>query len=137
MDLREHGWIFLLTLVITRYVSLGSILAGVLFPFLIWIFVKEPAAVFLATLFAAFIVIRHKENIRTGSNDGVDELDTVLSHLAFWIFFLRFFNPALDLTVILRSRLHKMEIHLRALGIDVGIAGVMLIFSFMVTSLWA
>ena len=48
---------------ITGYVSLGSIVAAALVPVLAWIFGKSVEVIGFGVLAAAFIIIRHKENI--------------------------------------------------------------------------
>jgi glycerol-3-phosphate acyltransferase PlsY len=56
--------IFVLTVVITRYISLGSVLATLSAPLLILLF-NHPQPIFLATLFIALLVIwRHHSNIK-------------------------------------------------------------------------
>ena len=56
--------VFLLTVVATRYISLGSILAALSVPLLILMF-GYPQQIFLATLFIAMLVIwRHRSNIK-------------------------------------------------------------------------
>jgi glycerol-3-phosphate acyltransferase PlsY len=55
--------VFAGTILLTRYVSLGSILAAVSFPFLLLLFGKpEPTAV-MAACIAGLIVWRHRENV--------------------------------------------------------------------------
>ena len=56
--------IFALTVVTTRYISLGSVLAALSAPLLILLF-NHPQPIFLATLFIALLVIwRHHSNIQ-------------------------------------------------------------------------
>jgi acyl phosphate:glycerol-3-phosphate acyltransferase len=58
--------IFILTLSITRYVSLSSILGGISFPFIV-IFItgqEHPGLVVLAIVVAVFIPLTHIKNIR-------------------------------------------------------------------------
>ena len=56
--------VFILTVAITRYISLGSVLAALSAPLLI-LLLKHPQSIFLATLFIAALVIwRHNSNIR-------------------------------------------------------------------------
>jgi glycerol-3-phosphate acyltransferase PlsY len=52
------------TVAITRYVSLGSILAAGTFPLAVWLIAHPPLSVVLASILsAAIIVARHKDNI--------------------------------------------------------------------------
>ena len=56
--------VFILTVAITRYISLGSVLAALSAPLLI-LLLNHPQSIFLATLFIAALVIwRHNSNIR-------------------------------------------------------------------------
>lgn len=55
--------VFLLAVVLTRWVSLGSVLAGIFFALGVLIFFPQPWPVFLATVTGALLVWRHKENI--------------------------------------------------------------------------
>ncbi len=56
--------VFVLAVAITRYISLGSVLAALSAPLLILLF-NHPQPILLATLFIAMLVIwRHRSNIR-------------------------------------------------------------------------
>jgi len=56
--------VLVLIVAMTRYISLGSILAAAMFPFGVWMILHPDWPVLLASLFAgAFIVYRHKTNI--------------------------------------------------------------------------
>jgi len=58
--------IFILSLVLSRYVSLSSILAGIVFPFVV-IFVtgeKNPGLIILSVMVAIFIPLTHRKNIK-------------------------------------------------------------------------
>ena len=56
--------VFVVTVAVTRHISLGSILAAGLFPFGVWLILHPPAPIVIAAAIAgAFIVWRHKENI--------------------------------------------------------------------------
>lgn len=56
--------VFVLTVAITRFISLGSVFAAMSAPLLI-LMLDHPPAIFLATLFIATLVIwRHRANIR-------------------------------------------------------------------------
>jgi len=58
--------IFILSLVLSRYVSLSSILAGIVFPFVV-IFVtgeKNPGLIILSVMVAIFIPLTHRKKIK-------------------------------------------------------------------------
>jgi glycerol-3-phosphate acyltransferase PlsY len=56
--------VFAVVVAVTKYISLGSILAAGLFPLAVWLIAHPPAPVLLAALFSgAFIVWRHQANI--------------------------------------------------------------------------
>jgi len=56
--------LFVVIVAVTRYISLGSIMAAATFPFAVWLILHPPAAEVTAAFIAgAFIVIRHKANI--------------------------------------------------------------------------
>ena len=55
---------FLLLVILTRYVSLGSLWAGASFPFISWYCYPYPAVVVLAFVIGALIVWQHRANIQ-------------------------------------------------------------------------
>ncbi|HEU0138388.1 MAG TPA: glycerol-3-phosphate 1-O-acyltransferase PlsY [Bryobacteraceae bacterium] len=56
--------VFVVSVAVTRYISVGSVLAAGSFPLAVWIILHPPAPLLAAALFAgAFIVWRHKSNI--------------------------------------------------------------------------
>ncbi|MCZ2080566.1 MAG: glycerol-3-phosphate 1-O-acyltransferase PlsY [Bryobacteraceae bacterium] len=56
--------VFIVSVAVTRYISVGSVLAGGSFPLAVWIILHPPASLLAAALLAgAFIVWRHKSNI--------------------------------------------------------------------------
>jgi glycerol-3-phosphate acyltransferase PlsY len=56
--------VFIVTVAVTRYISLGSILAAGSFPLGVWLILHPSATVILAALLSAgFIVYRHRGNI--------------------------------------------------------------------------
>ena len=55
--------VWLVIVLLTRYVSLGSIVAAILVPILALIFKYDSAYVIFGVIAAIFITIRHKENI--------------------------------------------------------------------------
>jgi acyl phosphate:glycerol-3-phosphate acyltransferase len=58
-------FVFALTLILTRYVSLSSILGAITFPFIVWFIagVHHPGLVLLSVLVAIFIPLTHRKNI--------------------------------------------------------------------------
>jgi acyl phosphate:glycerol-3-phosphate acyltransferase len=57
--------VFVITVVITRYISAGSILAAATFPIGVWLIDRASLNVVLAAVIAAGIVVyRHKDNMR-------------------------------------------------------------------------
>ncbi len=54
---------FMILLLFTRYVSLGSVVGSALCPVYLWIFGHEKLSVILCALSALLIVIKHAENI--------------------------------------------------------------------------
>jgi len=56
--------IFVVVVLLTRLVSLSSMIAAALAPFALWIFVQPPAIVLLGAFLAAMIVWRHRGNIQ-------------------------------------------------------------------------
>lgn len=66
--------VFVVAVSLTRFISLGSILAAGLFPLAVWMIAHPPFPVIYASLFAGvFIVYRHRENIRRLHN-GTERL---------------------------------------------------------------
>lgn len=56
--------VFVVVVAVTRYISLGSIIAAGLFPLAVWLMAHGPAPVLLAAfLSGVFIVWRHRSNI--------------------------------------------------------------------------
>lgn len=55
--------VFFITLLITRWVSLGSILMALLYPILIYFFYKSLLIILIAAIFALIILIAHRQNI--------------------------------------------------------------------------
>ncbi|MGN0516675.1 glycerol-3-phosphate 1-O-acyltransferase PlsY, partial [Eubacterium sp.] len=56
--------IFALTILITKYVSLGSILMAVFYPVFIGIFYKDIILVLITTVFTIIVVVAHRENVK-------------------------------------------------------------------------
>lgn len=56
--------VWVLTFFITRYVSLGSVLAAVAVPVASWLFKNPLPLNLVATVLGLFVIIRHRENIK-------------------------------------------------------------------------
>lgn len=57
--------VFVLTVSLSRFISLGSIIGALSFPFLVWFIQRPPLPLFYAAIFAAILVIyRHRANIQ-------------------------------------------------------------------------
>ena len=56
--------IFALTILITKYVSLGSILMAIFYPVFIGIFYKDIILVFIALVFTVIVIVAHRENVK-------------------------------------------------------------------------
>ena len=56
--------VWLVLVLATRYVSLGSIAAAIVTPFLAWYMEYPLAYVIFSAIAAFFVVLRHKENIQ-------------------------------------------------------------------------
>ena len=78
MLMPEPTWIvflvWLLIVYLTRYVSLGSIVAAALVPILAWLFSYPSEFILFGLLAAVFIIIRHRSNIerlRNGTENKI------------------------------------------------------------------
>ena len=49
---------------ITKYVSVGSISTGILFPIMAWVLYRDPVCLFFAFCVGALIVFQHRGNIQ-------------------------------------------------------------------------
>lgn len=56
--------IFVVTLLLTKYVSLGSILMAIFYPVMIWLFYKDIILVCIACVFTFAVIIAHRCNIK-------------------------------------------------------------------------
>ncbi len=55
---------FIVTVTLSKFVSLGSLMGALVFPAYVWFFQHPPAPIFCASIFASLLVIyRHKANI--------------------------------------------------------------------------
>ncbi len=56
--------IFIAVVAFTKYISLGSIVSALIFPFAVWWIDYVPQPIFVASIFAALLIVyRHKANI--------------------------------------------------------------------------
>lgn len=56
--------VFIIIVVITKYVSLGSIIMALLYPLFIYIFHKSLVLTLIAAVFTVIVVVAHRENIK-------------------------------------------------------------------------
>lgn len=56
--------IFAFTIILTKYVSLGSIIMAILFPVFMGVFYKQLVLVIIACVFTIVVCIAHRENIK-------------------------------------------------------------------------
>jgi len=56
--------IWILIFLLSRIVSLASIISALFFPLLVVVFKQSPAIIFASIILALFVLIRHKSNIR-------------------------------------------------------------------------
>lgn len=56
--------VWLILVLITRYVSLGSVVAAIMTPIFAWYFGYPPAYIVFGGIAGLFVIIRHKENIK-------------------------------------------------------------------------
>ncbi len=66
--------IFLITVAITRWGSLGSIIMAALYPVLTYIFYKDLILTVIAVVFAVIIIYKHKSNIKKIANGTENKL---------------------------------------------------------------
>jgi glycerol-3-phosphate acyltransferase PlsY len=55
---------FLLLTILTKYVSVGSISTGILFPIMAWVLYRDPVSLIFALLVGGLIVFQHRGNIQ-------------------------------------------------------------------------
>ena len=69
--------VFVVVVAVSKYISLGSVIAAGVFPLGVWLIMHPPAPVWIAaTVAGAFIVYRHRANIERirGGNENVFSL---------------------------------------------------------------
>jgi glycerol-3-phosphate acyltransferase PlsY len=55
---------FLLLTILTKYVSVGSISTGILFPIMAWVLYRDPVSLIFALIVGGLIVFQHRGNIQ-------------------------------------------------------------------------
>lgn len=68
--------IFVLTILITRYVSLGSIIMAVLYPVFMGLFHKDAGLVIISLVFTLIVVTAHIENIKKLINHTENKIES-------------------------------------------------------------
>ncbi len=58
------GMVFIVAALITKWVSLGSILMAILYPVLMGLFYKSVPITLISVVFAAIVLVAHRENIK-------------------------------------------------------------------------
>lgn len=58
------GAIAIVVVMVTRYISLGSLVFAIGLPFAVWLGGEPPAFIWISAAIAALIVVRHRSNIR-------------------------------------------------------------------------
>jgi glycerol-3-phosphate acyltransferase PlsY len=69
--------LFILTVAISKYISLGSILGALVFPLFVWLIMHPPAPILASAIFAGLLIVfRHKANIQriVAGNENVFSL---------------------------------------------------------------
>jgi acyl phosphate:glycerol-3-phosphate acyltransferase len=69
--------LFVLTVAISKYISLGSILGALVFPLFVWLIMHPPAPILASAIFAGLLIVcRHKANIQriVAGNENVFSL---------------------------------------------------------------
>lgn len=56
--------IFIITVAVTKYVSLGSIIMAVIYPVLIFVFYKSLPLTVISAVFTIIVVVAHRDNIK-------------------------------------------------------------------------
>jgi glycerol-3-phosphate acyltransferase PlsY len=57
--------VFVIVVSVSRYISLGSVLAALLFPFAVWLIMHPPRPILISAAFAGLLITyRHKTNIQ-------------------------------------------------------------------------
>lgn len=66
--------IFVITIAVSKMISLGSIIIAVLYPVLIGVFYQNIVLILIAVLFASIVIIAHRQNIKRIINGTENKL---------------------------------------------------------------
>lgn len=66
--------IFVITIVISKMISLGSIVIAILYPVLIAVFYQNIVLILIAVLFASIVIVAHRQNIKRILNGTENKL---------------------------------------------------------------
>ena len=67
--------VFLVIVLVTRWVSLGSLCAAALAPLLFWLFSYDPAITWMSLIMGILIIVRHRENIQRLISGGENKFE--------------------------------------------------------------
>ena len=68
--------IFVITIAVSKMISLGSVIIAVLYPVLIAVFYKDLVLILIAVLFASIVIIAHRQNIKRIFNGTENKLSS-------------------------------------------------------------
>ena len=68
--------IFVITIAVSKMISLGSIIIAILFPVLIGVFYQDIILILIAVLFAAIVIVAHRQNIKRILNGTENKLSS-------------------------------------------------------------
>lgn len=66
--------IFVITIAVSKMISLGSIIIAVLYPVLIGLFYQNTVLILIAVLFASIVIIAHRQNVKRIINGTENKL---------------------------------------------------------------
>ena len=68
--------IFVITIAVSKMISLGSVIIAILYPVLIAVFYKDLVLILIAVLFASIVIIAHRQNIKRIFNGTENKLSS-------------------------------------------------------------
>ena len=68
--------IFVITIAVSKMISLGSVIIAILYPVLIAVFYKNLVLILIAVLFASIVIIAHRQNIKRIFNGTENKLSS-------------------------------------------------------------